>query len=152
MYSRILSIFMSSDNRDGTTIRFFFHLNNQTSLVLMKREVLVFKVFGSDLHEVSHFNSRISALVFTFCYRLLDAKKFSMNPSQFKWVTRETRYSLSITIRNLKSQVTELVQRPTTMLKTLYFSRGNQFFQISPGIKSLYDRVRKVFYLLARET
>ena len=52
IYSRIVSIFMSSDNRDGTTIRFYFHLNNQTSLVLMKHEVLVFKVFGSDLHEV----------------------------------------------------------------------------------------------------
>ena len=28
----LISISMSSDHRDGSTIRFFFHLNNQTSL------------------------------------------------------------------------------------------------------------------------
>ena len=43
----------------------------------------------------------------------------------------------------------ELVRRPTTMLKTLYFSGAYQFFQISPGIKFIYDRGRK--YFLAEE-
>ena len=36
-----------------------------------------------------------------------------------------------------------------TMLEILYFSEHHQFFQNSPGIKSLYDRGRKRFYLLA---
>ena len=41
------------------------------------------------------------------------------------------------------------------MLKILYFSGGYQFFQILPGIKSLYDRSdrdRKLIHILARET
>ena len=38
------------------------------------------------------------------------------------------------------------------MLKILYFSGGQQFFKISPGIKALYNRDRKLFHLLARET
>ena len=37
------------------------------------------------------------------------------------------------------------------MLKILYFSGGNQFFQISPGVKSPYDRGRKVIHLIAGE-
>ena len=32
MYLSIVSISMSSDHRGGSTIRFFFHLNNQTLL------------------------------------------------------------------------------------------------------------------------
>ena len=36
-----------------------------------------------------------------------------------------------------------------TMLEILYFSEHHQFFQNSPEIKSLYDRGRKRFYLLA---
>ena len=43
----------------------------------------------------------------------------------------------------------ELVRRPTTMLKILYFSGAYQFFQISPGIKFIYDRGRK--HYLAEE-
>ena len=35
----------------------FFYLSNQTLLVLMKHEVLVFKVFGAGLHKLIHFNS-----------------------------------------------------------------------------------------------
>ena len=38
--------------------------------------------------------------------------------------------------------------RTRTMLKILYFSGGYQLFQISPGIKSLYDRGRKRIDLL----
>ena len=44
---------------------FFFHLNNQTFLALMKHEVLVFKVFSVGLHKLIHYNSRTSALDFT---------------------------------------------------------------------------------------
>ena len=35
--------------------------------------------------------------------------------------------------------------RLRTILKILYFSGGYQFFQILPGIKSLYDRVENLF-------
>ena len=35
--------------------------------------------------------------------------------------------------------------RPRIMLKIFYFSGSHQFFQISPGIKSLYDRVENLF-------
>ena len=65
MYS-IVSISMQSDDRDGRTTSFFFHLNNQTSVVLMKYEVLVFKVFSSGLtnlvtliHEYPHLVSLV---------------------------------------------------------------------------------------------
>ena len=54
-----------------------------------------------------------------FC-RLLEAKKFSRNLGQFKWVARETRYCISIAEllkRNLMNQVAELFRRPRTMLK-----------------------------------
>ena len=92
----------------------------------MKREFLVFKVFGGSLHKLS----------------------------RFKWVTRETSYQLSIenlSIRNLKSQVVELVQRPTTILKVLYFSADNQFYQYSPGIKTLYNRGNFFLLFIGRE-
>ena len=45
----------------------------------------------------------------------------------------------------------ELVRRPTIMLKILYFSGGYQFFQISPGIKFIYDRGRKGIHFLTGE-
>ena len=32
IYLSIVSIFKSSDHRDGSTIRFLFHINNQISL------------------------------------------------------------------------------------------------------------------------
>ena len=54
-------------------------------------------------------------------------------------------------MRNLLSQGVELVQRPRTMLKKLYFGVGYQIFQISPGVKSLYHRGRKLVHLLAAE-
>ena len=37
------------------------------------------------------------------------------------------------------------------MLKVLYFSGGYQVFQMSLGIKSLYDRGKKLIHLLPRE-
>ena len=37
------------------------------------------------------------------------------------------------------------------MLKILFFSRNKQLFQKSTGINILYDRVRKLFYILAGE-
>ena len=72
----------------------------------------------------------------------------------FKWVTRETRYHVSIAKllkRNLMSQVVELFGRPRTMLKMLCFIGDHQFFRNSPGVKFLYDRDRKLFHLLAGE-
>ena len=102
--------------------------------------------------RLSHFNSQSQPLGFTWnrC-RLQEAKKFSRNPGQCKCVTRETRYHVSITELlkgNLYSQVAELIPRLRTMLKILYISGAHQFFQISPGIKPLYDRGKKLFYVL----
>ena len=76
-----------------------------------------------------------------------------MNPGQFKCVTRETGYHVSIRellIQNLQNQIAELVRRPRIMLKIIYFSGGHQFFQTSPGIKSLYDRGRKFYFFISR--
>ena len=56
---------------------------------------------------------------------------------------------MELLIRNLWSQVAGLVGRPRTILKIFYFIGGHQFFQISPGIKSLNDRGRKLIHLLA---
>ena len=44
----------------------------------------------------------------------------------------------------------DLLRRPRTMLKTLYFSRDHQFFQVSQGITFLYDRGRKPFSFIGR--
>ena len=52
-------------------------------------------------------------------------------------------------MRNLQSQVVELVQRPRTMLKTLYFIGGHQFFQISEWYKSFMTGV-KIFSFIGR--
>ena len=143
IYLCIGSISMSSDHRDRFTVRFFFQFFFHLKL---KHEVLVFKVFGGRLHKLSHFNSRISTFDFTWnCCELLEARTFWRNTGQFKWVTRKSRYHLFIVIRNLKSQVAELVQRPTIMLKILYFSWGNQFFQISPGISLFMTKVGSFF-------
>ena len=79
--------------------------------------------------KFSLFNSWLFTLDFTWnCCRLQEAKKLSRNPGKFKCVTRETRYHVSITelwIRNLQSQVADLVWRPK--LKILYFSGGHLF-------------------------
>ena len=106
-------------------------------------------------HKLSHFNSHIFILWFTWnCCSLQEAKKFSRNPGQFKCDTRETRYHASIAellIRNPWSQIEELVRRSRTMLKISYFNGWQQFFQISPRIKSFYDRNRKPIHLFAGE-
>ena len=119
-----------------------------------KYDVLVFKVFSGGFHKLSYINSRVFTLDFTWnCCRLLEVKDFSKNPGQFKWVTRETKYRVSIAkllIRNLKSQFAELVRRPKTY-DLLYFSGDHQFFQNSPVIKSLYHWGRKRFSSLATE-
>ena len=108
----IVSRFMTLDKRDGTTVRFFFHLDNQNSLyrwlywnMRWTNEVLFLKVFGGGLPYTCHYNSRVFILDFNWnCCRLQEAKKFSRNPGQFKCVTRKTRYHVSIAellIRNL---------------------------------------------------
>ena len=56
-----------------------------------------------------------------------------------------------VLIRDLQTQVAELVPRPKNRLKILYFSGSHQFFRISPEIKSLYDQARKLVHVLARE-
>ena len=105
-------------------------------------------------HKLSHFNSQVFILDFTWnCCRLQATTKFSRNSGQFKCVTRGTRYHVSIAellMRNLWSQVAELVQRSRTMLEILYFSGGHQIFQTSPGVKCLYGRGRKLIYWLGR--
>ena len=106
-------------------------------------------------HNLSHFNSRVVILDFTWnCCRLRKAKTFSRNPGQFKCVTRKAKYHLPIgelLKRNLSSQVAELVQRLRTMLKILYFSGGHQILQISQAIKSLCGRGRILIHLLPGE-
>ena len=57
----------------------------------------------------------------------MEAKRSSRKPGQFKWVTREARYQISITKllkQNLMSQVVELFRRPRTMLRITYFMGG----------------------------
>ena len=51
-------------------------------------------------HKLSHFNSRVFSFTWNWC-RLQEAKKFTRNPRQFKCVTSETRYHISIAIRSL---------------------------------------------------
>ena len=85
---------------------------------------------------------------------LLEVKNFLINPGQFKQVTKETRYHISITEllkQNPRSQIAVLFQRPRTMLKILYFSWDRQFLQKSPETKFLHDRGGKHFHLLAGE-
>ena len=112
--------------------KFFFHLNNKNSLVLMKHEDLVFKLFGGGLHKLSHghqwtwTNSWTSTLGVTWnCFGLQKAKRLPRNPGQFEWFIKDARYHWSIAIRHLKSQVRELVQRPTIILEILYFSSAH---------------------------
>ena len=115
------------------------------------------------LNKYSH--SQVFALDLAWtCCRLLEATKFSRNPSQFLWVTRETRYHVSIgklTMRILKRQVAELVQRPKILMKILYFSWEHQFSKYRwwwslniAGIEdfSIYWMRRHIlFHLLDRE-
>ena len=123
--------------------------------MIWTNEVLSWRHSAVACHKLSQFNSRVFIFDLTWnCCRLQVAKRFSENAGQFKCVTRETRYHISIVefwIWNLYSQVAELVQRPRIMLKILYFSRCHQILQISRGIKSLYDRGKKVIHLLVGE-
>ena len=110
-----ISIFILSDHRDCSTIGFFFHRNNQTLL----HGWLHWKMKWT--HEIY---SRLFTLDLTWnCRRLLEAKKFSRSPGQFKWVTREQ--DIAYPSRNSKngimSQVAELFRRPRTILKILWF-------------------------------
>ena len=54
-------------------------------------------------------------------------------------------------MESLESQVAELVRRPSTMLKTLYFNGSQQNLQITLEIISFYDQGRKRVQLLAGE-
>ena len=80
---------------------------------------------------LSHLNSQVFIGDFTWsCCKLHETKKFSRNTGQFKCVTTQTRYHVStaeLLIRNIYSQVAELVQRPSTLLKILCFSETNNF-------------------------
>ena len=100
-----VSISMSSHYRHGNTIRFFFHLNNQTFFSRFNSietwdegtRFYFLRYIAVICHKLSHFNSEELTFDFTWNYcRLLEAKKFSINPGQFKWGTRETRYHMSI--------------------------------------------------------
>ena len=74
----------------------------------------------------------------------------SRKPDHIKCVLEKITYPswhVSI-VWNLESQVVELARRPRAMLKILYFGGGYQFFPISLGIKSFYDRGRKLMHLL----
>ena len=160
----IVSISLSSDQKDGSTMKFFFQLSIQTLLhrLLYWKMRWTYEVFQGiqrwpliKLVTLIHSHSYLILLeIVVGCYKFLEGKKFSRNPGQFKWVTRETRYHLYIAkllIRNLMSQLAELFQRPRTMLKIFYFSVDHQFFQKSLGIKFLYDWGRERFHLLAGE-
>ena len=77
-----------SGHWDGSTIKFFYHLNTQSSLYrwlywnMWTIEVSFFKVFGGDF--------------IWNCCRVQEAEKFQTNPGQFKCITRETRYYLRL--------------------------------------------------------
>ena len=134
----------------GSTVRFFSSLSTLCSLVgsVETWGHHFLKYSGVACHKLNRFNSRVFTLDFTWnCCRLLEAKKFWRNPGQFKWVTRETRYCISIAEllkRNLMRQVAELFQRPRTMLKILYFSGDHHFFQKWQRINFLYHRGREL--------
>lgn len=104
-------------------------------------------------HKLIHFNSLVCILDFTWSNcTLLEAKKFSRNPRQFKWVSREIRchlFILELLKQNLLSQVEESFQRHRTILKIIFLGGDHQFFYKSPRIKFLYDRGRKRFQLPA---
>ena len=125
---------ISSYHWDISTIRFFFHLNNlhlvgSTFLVLLKmmptHDIYFSRCSVAACRKRSHFNSRVFLLDFTWnCCRLLEADKFSRNPGQLKWVTRETRCHISIPEllkQNLMCQVAELFRRPSNHAKNTLF-------------------------------
>ena len=106
---------MSSYNRDGSTIRFFFYLNTLCSIVgsveawrKWTHEIYILKYLAVTCHKLSHFNSRVFTFDFIWnCCRLLEAK-FSRNPGQSKCITREIKYHVptaELLKRNVVSQV-----------------------------------------------
>ena len=154
----IVSISISSNQRDGSTIKFFFQLSNQTSLHhwLYWSMRWTHEVFQGirwwpviNLVILIHGHSYLILLETVVGYwklRSFEKKK----TIQFKWVSRETRRQVSIAellIRNLMSRVVELLRRPSTMLEILYLSRDRHFLQKSLWIKFLYDRGRELFHL-----
>ena len=138
---------MSSEHRDWRTIRFLFHLNNQTCLrrwlywnMKWPKEILFLRYLVVACHKLSQFNSRVFILDFTWnSCGLQEAKECTRNPGQSKCVTRETRYHVSIVellilVINLQNQAAKLVRRPRTTLKILHFSGCHQLIKIQPGV------------------
>ena len=82
---------MSSDHRDGRTMSFFFHLNNETSLYLFKHEVnkrdFIFECIWrwpiTNLVTLIYGYSYLISLETDVGYRKL---RSSRNPGQFKCV------------------------------------------------------------------
>ena len=102
---------------------------------------------GIWYQKLSPFHSQLFIFGFTWnCCRLLEAKKFSSILLEKPDITCRG----TVKTESLESSC-RISPRPRTVLKILYFSRGHQFFQISRGIKSLYDRGRKLIHLLAGE-
>ena len=148
---------MSSGHREGRTINFFFHLINQTSLYcwLYFNMRWTNKIFFEGIwrwpvinivnliHEYPYLISLETAVGYTNLQR-------SRNPGQFRCVLEKPVISNRGT-GNMESlgPSAELVWRPRTMLKILYFSGGYQFFKISPGIKFIFywDRKRITYWL-----
>ena len=109
----IVSISMSSDHRDGRTMKFFFHLNNQTYRSIVgsteawgwQTRLYFWRYWVVACLKLSHFNSQVNMLDFTWnCCRLQEAKNFLTNSGRFECATRETIYHVSIAeilIRNL---------------------------------------------------
>ena len=126
IYFCMVSRSISSDHRERSTIIFFFNLDNHTLSALMKNKVLIFKVLGSDLHKLSHFNSRISTLDFTLNYcRVLAAKKFSKNLDQVDYQKKQ----VSPIHCNTGSQEPSCIISSETsgLAEKLYFSGGTSF-------------------------
>ena len=105
----IVSISMSSGHRGRRKIRFFFHpiikLRSIVGYVKTWVDQTRFYFWRYSAMACHYFNSRVFILEFTWnCCRLQEAKTFSRNPGQFKCVTRETRYRVSVPellIRNI---------------------------------------------------
>ena len=116
---------------------FFLHLNNQTSLYCflylnMRRtnEVSCLKVFGG-YHKLSHFNSRVFILDFTWnCCRQQEGKKFR-EPMSILACSGKIRYDVSIAAR--------------TLLKILYFSGATTFSKHHRGWSLFMTGVENLF-------
>ena len=154
----MVSISMSSDHRDKRTMGFFFHLKNQISLYRWLHEVnnrgFIFE--GIRRWHVINFVTLIRGYSYLVLLEIVGNYKTVRS-------LQETQVNLSVLLD--KPDITysgifnteslepgfRISPRPRTMLKIFYFSRGIQFLQISPKIKPLYDRGRKLIYLLVGE-